>query len=265
VGHGTRSQRGAAEFWTVVDDVRRRSACRLVEGCFLEMAEPSMADGVRAVYQKGGRRLVVAPLLLFAAAHAKSDVPGAVAEAAAELAGLDVRMAAPFGRTAAVVELSALRFDEAAANWPQRPLDETLLLMVGRGSRDAEASAEMAAVARMRFDARPCAWLEVAFTEMVEPSVETALAVVGQMPFARVVVQPHLLFHGFLTTRLERQVESARERFAGKEWLLVERLGPHALLAEALLTRVQEAAAADVDAREGATSNETENAPRRTI
>ncbi len=84
VGHGTRDARGLAEFQTIARRVAEVADGFLVEACYLELAEPSIATAMRRLLERGVRRVTVAPLLLFAAGHAKRDIPGAVEAARAE-------------------------------------------------------------------------------------------------------------------------------------------------------------------------------------
>jgi sirohydrochlorin cobaltochelatase len=81
VGHGTRNSHGLAEFGEVARQVAELADEFAVEACFLELAEPTIAMGVQRLLQRGVERLTVAPLLLFAAGHAKRDIPTAVEEA----------------------------------------------------------------------------------------------------------------------------------------------------------------------------------------
>src|SRR5436190_669000 len=81
VGHGTRDAEGLAEFASLARLVMERLPEFAVEPCFLELAEPDIPTAVHRLMASGIRQLTVAPLLLFAAGHAKRDIPMTVAEA----------------------------------------------------------------------------------------------------------------------------------------------------------------------------------------
>jgi sirohydrochlorin cobaltochelatase len=240
VGHGTRDPDGRAEFLAAAQAIAARSPDVIVEPCFLELAEPTISAAVERLVERGANEnLTVVPLLLFAAGHAKIDLPAAAAEAAAMHPKLQVRQAAPLGCHPALVELSKRRYLEAVKNLPAAPANETLLLVVGRGSRDASANAELARFARLRFEACPVGWLETCFAAMAEPSLERALPLVARLPFGRVAVQPHLLFRGELLSRIRRTVESFAAEQRQIEWLIAPHLGPDELVADAALTAIQ--------------------------
>src|SRR5262245_2658083 len=77
VGHGTRSAIGRRDFLLLTERIRQRLTLP-VEPAFLELAEPTIADAVARLVKSSIDRLTVAPQLLFAAGHAKQDVPAAV-------------------------------------------------------------------------------------------------------------------------------------------------------------------------------------------
>jgi sirohydrochlorin cobaltochelatase len=208
----------------------------VVEGGFLELAEPNIAAAVSRAVERGAKQhLDVLPLVLFAAGHAKSDIPRAVASAGASHSGLTTRLLPHLGCHDRILELSAQRDREALAPRPPVPSHETLLLMVGRGSHDPSANGEMARFARLRFERLNTGWLEVCFAAMAEPLLPRALELVAGMPFPRVVVQPHLLFHGELFDGVRRAMAMQCGQSAVPEWVVTEPLGPHRLLCDAIV------------------------------
>jgi len=253
VGHGTREPAGVAEF----DELARKVAARLaptpVSPCFLELAEPNIAAGIERLADQGVRRLTVTPVLLFAAGHAKRDIPAEVAAAIARRPELSCRQASHLGLDPRVLALSARRFAEAtgaAATRPQAarlrearlpesgdPVDyrQTLLLVVGRGSRDPEALAEFAEYARRHAAAVDCPNYQTAFLAMAEPTLDDALAAAAAGSYRRIIVQPHLLFGGVLVDRLRDEVARYRQTAPDKQWIATHHLGPDDLLVAALL------------------------------
>jgi sirohydrochlorin cobaltochelatase len=238
VGHGTRNEPGISEFHAVARWVAERLPGWPVEPAFLELAQPSLSDSLRRATEAGAQQVVVAPLLLFAAGHAKRDLPHAIAAALEGHRELEVRLAPHLGCHPALLELSALRYADSLANRPLVRASDTLLLMVGRGSRDPTANSEMAMFSRLRCEAEGVGWGETCFAALAEPSLERALAIVGRMPFRRVVIQPHLLFQGELLASIRHTVEVGVRRWPGIEWVLTSHLGSHPLLAEAIVARV---------------------------
>lgn len=241
VGHGTRYEPGIAEFHSAAQLVVERLPGTVVETCFLELAQPTLEAGIDLAVERGVERLIVVPLVLFAAGHAKQDIPALVAAAAARHPRLVTRQASPLGVHPAIVELSATRCQQALDGRPEIPSSETLLLMVGRGSRDAEANSEMFRFARLRWERWPAGWLETCFVAMTEPSLGRGLSMAGRLPVRRVVVQPHLLFQGELLHGLHHSVSDFSRRMRSIDWVVTSHLGPDPLLADALIERAEQA------------------------
>jgi sirohydrochlorin cobaltochelatase len=242
VGHGTREERGVREMLSVARLTAERLPGVAVEPCFLELANPMIADGVERLVALGVRRMTVMPLLLFAAGHAKRDIPRAARKTAARHPDLTVHMALPLGCHDKLVELSARRYQEAIDGHERVPDARTLLLMVGRGSHDPEANSDMARFTRLRWERTPVGWHETCYMAMTRPTLGDALPVVARMGFKRVVVQPHLLFEGELAGRVRRDTNQFAQGHPETEWIVTGHLGPHELLIGAIVDRAGEAA-----------------------
>jgi len=237
VGHGTRDAAGLAELFKTARLVRRLLPGVPAELGFLELAEPTIDEAVARLAAAEVRRLVAMPLLLFAAGHAKRDIPAAVAVAVGRYPNLMVEHAGHLGCHESIVELSARRFDESLDGQPPLPTAETFLLLVGRGSRDPDATAEMNRFVRLRVARTPVGLAENCFLAMAEPSLEEMLPRVAATGYPRVVVQPHLLFAGQLLTRLQDAVSTFASGRPNQQWLITGHLGAEQLVAEAIVDR----------------------------
>jgi sirohydrochlorin ferrochelatase len=140
------------------------------------------------------------------------------------------------------VELSAERFRAALSGCSQGTLEDTALVVVGRGNRDVEALAEMRRFVEIRRELTPVARVETCFLALAKPSLSEMLARAPAMAQKRIVVQPHLLFPGLLADSIREAVEVARRGSSGKEWLLAQPFGPDRLLADAVLSLLTPAA-----------------------
>lgn len=241
VGHGTRDAAGRTQFHELVAEVR---ACRpglIVEPGFLELAEPSIAIALDRIVERGGRRVVAAPLLLFAAGHARRDIPAAIAAAAAPYAGLEICQASHLGCEPRIIELSAQRCREAAPWLDEGPAHDTYLLFVGRGSLEPAATAEMHEFAVLRQQVAPTAEHGVCFAAMAQPTLFQGLQAAAASGRARVIVQPHLLFAGQLLDEVRSAVDRAASILPGPQWTTTEPLVGGPLLAAAVRARVEQA------------------------
>ena len=191
-----------------------------VTGSFLELAEPSIEAAVERLAQRGLTRIRAMPLVLFAAGHAKRDIPAAVARAAARSPGVEIDLCPPLSCHPEIVELSAEHYRQALAREDlagQAPVAaaETLLILVGRGGSDDEALADMHRLADQRGAAaraagEPLGRVDVAFAAVAQPTLAEVLQHAGRSEFRRIVVEPHLLFAGNVLDEIRRLVDEHR-------------------------------------------------------
>jgi sirohydrochlorin cobaltochelatase len=211
-----------------------------VEGAFLELATPTIEEGLAHLAERGARRAIVAPLLLFEAGHAKDDIPQAVAAAAQRLGIEIVGQSDALQSHPKLIELSRWRFQAALGSETQ--LAETVLLMVGRGGSDETANAAACEYARVLGTQLGVA-TEIAFVAIASPSLSASLVSLAEKPRRCVVVQPHLLFRGEVLSSIAKQVQAAVQAQPEIDWRMAAHLGPHELIVEALLSRIAEVAA----------------------
>lgn len=237
VGHGTRDPAGRGEFARVAAMVAGQRPDMIVEAGFLELAEPDIPAAIDAAVARGAARVTVSPLLLFAAGHAKRDIPAAIDQARSRHPGVHFEQAPALESHPAILHLSADRWHAALAEPGALTAGESVMLLVGRGSHDREAVDGFLAFAQQRMSQTPAGALQPAFLAMAEPSLDAAIERAAAVGLPQVVVQPHLLFCGDLVDRIARCVERARQRWPATRWLLARPLGPDPLVALALAER----------------------------
>jgi sirohydrochlorin cobaltochelatase len=239
-GHGSRNARAAAEFL----DLAGRAAERLtgfdVEPGFMELAEPRLEAAVDALYARGRRRILVAPAMLFAAGHVKTDLPVLLRELEAGRPGLTLELGRPFGCDAAMVRAAAARAGEGLAEAGRDlPAAETLLLLIGRGGSDPDANADAAKMMRLVWETAGFGWGEIGYCDVTFPHAEAAMDRAARLGYARVLVLPYLLFTGVLDRRIRGWAAAAGARHPGTEYVVAPYLGIHteivALYAERVL------------------------------
>jgi sirohydrochlorin cobaltochelatase len=244
VGHGTRSTPGQAEFLTLAGLLQREYSDVPVMPAFLELCAPTIADAIGQLRGQGISRLVVAPLLLFEAGHAKRDIPGAVWSACRDGLEVNLLQAAALECDVHLLKLSRLHFERATEDFSTP--GQTLLLLVGRGSRDEPATQKMWEFKACRAEQGGATEVRVAFMAMAAPAIREALTQAASEGWPRIVIQPHLLFQGELLEELKRLVEEFAHRHPRQRWRLVAHLAAgigsggdaDALLPAAVRTRI---------------------------
>lgn len=243
-GHGSRDPEGIAEFLDLARHFRDALPGVPAEIAFLEFARPTIQEGIDRLVRQGADRIVVLPGVLMAAGHAKNDMASEVRLARERHPGVEVSMGRTLDVDARLLQLCRLRYQEALADKEPAPA-ETLLLLVGRGSGDPDANANVARVARFLQEGYPTAWASVAFSGIAAPLLEDALPVCERMGFRRIVVQPYFLFTGVLLKRIYATVEQRRRARPDLEFIATPHLQAHPLLVQTFLERADEAAHGD--------------------
>src|SRR5262249_1060069 len=242
VGHGTRSDAGVAEFGRLVGQVRARTAGQVpaVDGGFIELSRPSVADAVGRLARAGTGGpgpIVAVPLVLTAAGHGKGDIPAALARELARHPGLSYSYGRPLGPHPVLQDVMAARIDAALAGAPRA---DTTVVLAARRSTDPDAHAEVAQVARLLWECRGYAGVEFCFISLAEPSVPAALERAVLLGARRIVVAPYFLFPGVLPDRVVAQSHEAAAGHPGLTVAVAGLIGACDELAGLVLERYDE-------------------------
>lgn len=232
VAHGSRDPRSAATVAALVDEVRRQRPELDVRLSFLDLSAPRLPDVLDAVAADGHRSAVVVPLLLGHAFHASVDVPGAVAQAAARLPGLDIAISPVLGGHRGLSTAALRRLADVAG-----PLHDPGLgvVLAAIGSSHAPANAAVARVVASW--TRRFGWHggSPAFATTTTPTVSEAVAALRAGGARRVAVAQWILAPGLLPDRIVRDATAAATPVAAA-------LGPDPDVATAILARYDTAA-----------------------
>jgi sirohydrochlorin cobaltochelatase len=239
-GHGSRNRLAVEEFAQMVEALRPRLAPLPVEHGYLEFARPVLRDGLEALRAQGVDRILAIPAMLFAAGHAKNDIPSVLNTYTAET-GLPIDYGRELGVDRLMVAAAGARIQDALDGADATvPLSETLLVVVGRGSSDPDANSNVAKVTRMLVEGFGFGWGETVYSGVTFPLVEPGLRHVVRLGFRRVVVAPYFLFSGVLVSRIRQHTERVAVDHPDVEFLSAGYLGDHPKVVETFKERVDE-------------------------
>ena len=239
-GHGSRNRLAVEEFAQMVDALRPRLAPMPVEHGYLEFARPILRDGLEALREKGVTKVLAIPAMLFAAGHAKNDIPSVLNTYTAET-GLPIDYGRELGVDRLMVSAAGARVQECLnAAEHDVPLAETLLVVVGRGSSDPDANSNVAKVTRLLVEGFGFGWGETVYSGVTFPLVEPGLRHAVKLGFRRVVVVPYFLFSGVLVSRIRQHTELVAADHPEVEFLSAGYLGDHTLVVDTFKERVEE-------------------------
>ncbi|MEU7301163.1 sirohydrochlorin chelatase [Streptomyces sp. NPDC007206] len=241
-GHGTRDDAGAEAFRDFVRRLQLRSDMP-VAGGFIELSAPPLGEAVADLVARGVRRFATVPLMLVSAGHAKGDIPAALAREKARHPGISYTYGRPLGPHPALLSVLERRLDEALGSVPR---SEATVLLVGRGSTDPDANAEVFKAARLLWEGRGYAGVETAFVSLAAPDVPSGLDRCRALGARRIVVLPYFLFTGVLPDRVRRQTEEWAAAHPETEVRSAEVIGPEPELLDLVLERYAEAVKGDL-------------------
>ncbi|MFC9289587.1 sirohydrochlorin chelatase [Streptomyces sp. NPDC057052] len=246
-GHGTRDEAGAEAFRDFVRELGRRHPELPVAGGFIELSPPPLGEAVTELVERGVRRFAAVPLMLVSAGHAKGDIPAALAREKERHPGISYTYGRPLGPHPALLNVLGRRLEEAlgGARTPEDLADVTVLL-VGRGSTDPDANAEVHKAARLLWEGRGYAGVETAFVSLAAPDVPSGLDRCLRLGARRIVVLPYFLFTGILPDRVRHQTEEWAAAHPEVEVRSADVIGPEPELLDLVMERYAEAVKGDL-------------------
>jgi sirohydrochlorin cobaltochelatase len=238
-GHGSRSEAAVAEFRGLAEAVAARYPNDPVEFGFLEFARPIIRDGLDALLDAGVTRVLAVPGMLFAAGHVKNDI-AAVLNAYAADKPITVEFARDLGIDPKMLEAARVRIEEAEqAAGDAVPREETLLMVVGRGTSDPDANGNVAKIARMLGEGMGFGWTEACYSGVTFPLVAPGLEHAAKLGYRRIVVFPYFLFTGILVDRIYAVTDQVAAAHPGIAFVKAPYLGAHEQVVQTFVDRIE--------------------------
>ena|SRR5713101_3403762 len=113
IAHGSRQNEANADLRDIVAEMRKRGDFAVVEGAFLELAEPTIEESGARCVDQGAKRVVMAPYFLSAGVHVRQDLTAIRQKLATTFPDVDFRLAEPLGPHPFLLEIVAQRVREA--------------------------------------------------------------------------------------------------------------------------------------------------------
>jgi sirohydrochlorin ferrochelatase len=228
LAHGSRDPRSAQTITSLVDEVRSMRPDLRIEPAFLDLCKPGFPSVVDRLVRAGYDEIVVVPLLLTEAYHAKVDVPEAIAAATARHESLRIRATGVLGLEPAFLEVLDRRLRTALSRARVRELDG--LVLAAAGSSDQLANQAVARLARL-WGARHHLPTLAAFASAAPPATGEAVRQFRAEGRRHIAVGSMFLAPGTLP---DRAAELALEAGAVA---VSEALGAHPQVARTVLAR----------------------------
>lgn len=233
VAHGSRVKAGIEEAVQFIETVKPHINVDIQEICFLELAEPSILNGVKACVSKGATNIAVIPILLLTANHAKQDIPLEINKAKEIYPSISFAFGKPFGVHEKLVDSLHNRVLEQNI----KKSEEVDILLIGRGSSDLSVQTDFQKIASHLKRKYDYANVDMCFLYGSGPSFEEKLTKLneGENP---IYIIPYLLFTGLLKLGIQKRI--AQQGVSKEQVVLCECLGYDNNVREVLIERVEE-------------------------
>ena len=206
-GHGSRDPEGVNGFKELVSLLKERYPDRIVDYGFLEFAHPVYAAAVERMYLAGVREIIAIPAILFAGGHAKNDIPYEMNTLQSQYEGLTIRLGRHIGITPAILQLARKLIEQTAGT---RDFGDSCLLVVGRGTSDPDANADVAKLTRMLWEGMGFGFATTTFIGVTKPLLQDSLPIVEHLPYKKIIALPVFLFTGILLKKIYSQINDYR-------------------------------------------------------
>lgn len=229
IGHGSRRQEGNEQFIHFIQSVIKEIPIQKQEFAFLELVAPTIQQTLEKIILKGAKNLLVVPVLLFAAAHFKRDIPDELNIVLKRFPHVNITMTEPFGSHYKMIQLVEKCVQAAYGT------SNSAILLVGRGSSDPEPIEMLEQIGNVVGEHLKVP-VRTAFLTAGKPRLED---MINQMSkeFENIYVMPYLLFTGLLFEKIKRRISIEKEKF-----YLCGNLQFDELMSQALIERIQEKA-----------------------
>ena len=245
-GHGSRDDGAVKEFAVLAGHLKKRLPHYPVEFGYLEFATPIIRTGLDALKAEGVTRVLAVPGMLFAAGHAKNDIPS-VLNTYAAANNLKIDYGKELGIDPKMMRAAGDRIQEAldkAGN--DVPIHETMLMVVGRGASDPDANSNVSKVTRILWEGFGFGWAETCYSGVTFPLVDPGLEHAAKLGYKRIIVFPYFLFTGILVDRIYDATDAVAARHPDITFIKAGYLNDHPQVIETFVERIEQIITGDV-------------------
>ncbi|WP_068083641.1 sirohydrochlorin chelatase [Polycladidibacter stylochi] len=240
-GHGSRNKGAVGEFARLSEGMRARYPHLPVDYGYLEFANPVIHSGLDNLIAQGCTRILAVPGMLFAAGHAKNDIPSVLNTYQAKHPEVTIEYGRELAVDTRMVRAASERIQQAIDAAPGKVAnEETLLMVVGRGASDPDANSNVAKITRLIWEGMGFGWAETSYSGVTFPLVKPGLEHASKLGYKRIIVFPYFLFTGVLVQRIYNFADEVAAANPDIEFLKAGYLNDHPLVLDTMAERLEE-------------------------
>lgn len=239
IGHGSKKQEGNEQVVEFVNTLKKDIVGPLVETCFLEFARPTIAEGIARCVEQGATRVALVPMMFFSAGHSKIHIPVEIDHAKEKYPHVQFSYGRPIGVHDKLFEILQSRLETVGFSKDNN--EEKGILLVGRGSSDADANSELYKIGRILSERLEMTNVELSFIGVTTPTVEDGVERSIKLGVKDLYIIPYFFFTGILMDRMEEKLHLFQTKYPELRFRMTEFFGFHPELKTIFLDRAKEA------------------------
>lgn len=230
IAHGSRVKEGVEQAISFLTSVQLEIDIPIQEICFLELAVPTIAEGIDSCIKRGATAIAIMPILLLAAQHAKQDIPSEIEKAKKQYPYVEFTYGEPLGVHELLIDTLHTRILET-----KLPTHNANVLLIGRGSSDPVVKSDLAKIAARLREKYAYTAVDTCFLYGIGPTFEEWLQQ-KKNKTDQVFIVPYLLFTGILRKSITKRLQE----YEGRTITLCESLGYDENVRKVLVERITE-------------------------
>jgi sirohydrochlorin cobaltochelatase len=238
-GHGSRNKLAITEFQELTKLIQIRYPSIIVEYGFLEFAKPSLIDALDKLRDHSIKKVIAIPAMLFAAGHVKNDIPSLLMNYSSKT-GIEIIYGRELGINNLMISAACERVKDVFKQNKTLKPEESLLVVVGRGSSDPDANSNVSKITRMIVEGLGLGWGETVFSGVTFPLVEPGLKNVVRLGYKNIIIFPYFLFSGVLVTRIKRQSDLVAINNPNISFIHAKYLSSQSYVVDTFVERIEE-------------------------
>ncbi|WP_428356928.1 sirohydrochlorin chelatase [Methyloprofundus sp.] len=212
VGHGSRAEQGNVEIDAFANEWRTQHPEWHIDVCFIEFADVLLDAGFDLAAKKS-KKVIVVPLILNAAGHVKMEIPEHLAQARMRHPNVEFIYARHLGASEGILSILKRSLQKTLATIDMPDPKTTGVIVLGRGSSDKVANGEVAKMARWLWEETQHELVDIAFTGITFPRLESAVQRQVKLGMTQVCILPYYLFTGTLIERIDKQFANLQKQY----------------------------------------------------
>ena len=238
-GHGSRNKLAITEFEELTKLIQKRYPNILVEYGFLEFAKPTIVDALDKLRDNSIKKVIAIPAMLFAAGHVKNDIPSLLMNYSTKI-GIEIIYGRELGINNLMISAACERVKDVFKQNNSLKPEESLLVVVGRGSSDPDANSNVSKITRMIVEGIGLGWGETVYSGVTFPLVEPGLRNVVRLGYKNIIIFPYFLFSGVLVTRIKRQSDLVAINNPHISFIHAKYLSSQSYVVDTFIERIEE-------------------------